>query len=127
MYLLFRWLVMTLAIAITAWLIPGEQVANLWSAIWLAALLGILNAIVRPVLVLLTLPITVLTLGLFIFVINAALVLLAGSIIDGFDPGGFWRALLFSIVLSVVSYLLNQVLISRKERGPEDVIERRVP
>lgn len=126
MYLLFRWLLMTLAIAIAAWLIPGVEVASLWSAFLLAALLGILNAVVRPVLVLLTLPITVLTLGLFIFVINALLVLLAGAIIDGFDPGGFWLALLFSIVLSLVSYVLNKLLVPRRPAGREDVIEGRV-
>lgn len=116
MYILLRWLIMTLAVMLAAWLIPGVSITGVWSAFWLAAFLGILNAIVRPILILLTLPITILTLGLFTLVINAALVLLASTVIRGFDPGGFWLAMLFSVVLAFISYLLNRLLLDPAER-----------
>ncbi|MDO8668316.1 MAG: phage holin family protein [bacterium] len=107
MFLIIRWLIMVLAIFISAYLIPGVAVATFWSALWLALFLGIINVLVKPVLILITLPINILTLGLFTFVINALLILLAASVIKGFSVSGFWVAMLFSIVLSVVSYLLN--------------------
>ncbi|MFA6551507.1 MAG: phage holin family protein [Patescibacteria group bacterium] len=110
MNLLLKWLLMTLAIIISAYLIPGVEVLSGWSAFWLAAILGILNVLLRPFLILITLPVNILTLGLFSFVINALIVLLASSIVNGFNPGGFWRAMLFSIVLSIVSYLLNTLV-----------------
>jgi putative membrane protein len=72
-----------------------------------ALVLAILNAIVKPILILLTLPLTILTLGLFLFVINAVIILLAGSFIDGFVVDGFWWALLFSLLLSIITSLLT--------------------
>ena len=107
MNLLLKWLLMTLAIVISAYLIPGVEIASGWSAFWLAAILGILNIVLRPLLILITLPINILTLGLFTFVINALIILLAGSIIAGFNAGGFLWAMLFSVVLSIISYILN--------------------
>ncbi len=104
---------MVLAIFISAYLIPGVLVATFWSALWLALFLGIINVLVKPILILITLPINILTLGLFTFVINALLILLAASVIKGFSVSGFWVAMLFGIVLSVVSYLLN-ALVSAK-------------
>lgn len=81
------------------------------TAIWVAVILGILYAILKPILVVLTLPVTILTLGLFLFVINALIVLLAGKLIDGFEvTGGFWAALLFSILLSIVESILYKVI-----------------
>ena len=108
--MLLRWLLSAVAIIITAKLIPGIQVASFWTAIWLALLLGLINAVIRPILVLVTLPINILTLGLFTFVINGLLVMFASSIIKGFGVGGFLNAVLFSIVFSVISYLLNKFL-----------------
>ena len=110
MNLLLKWLLMTLAIVISAYLIPGVEIASGWSAFWLAAFLAVLNIFLRPILLFITLPINILTLGLFTFVINASIILLASSVIAGFNPGGFWRAMLFSIVLSIVSYLLNTLV-----------------
>ena len=110
MQILLRWLLSAVAIIITAKLIPGIQVASFWTAIWLALLLGLINAVIRPILVLVTLPINILTLGLFTFVINGLLVMFASSIIKGFGVGGFLNAVLFSIVFSVISYLLNKFL-----------------
>jgi len=115
MRILFKWLLLTLAILLTAWLIPGVNVASVWSALWLAAFLAVINVILRPILIIITLPITILTLGLFTFVINALLILLAASVIQGFSVDGFWLAMLFSIVLSLVSYILNVFFTPRRK------------
>lgn len=109
MYLLLRWLLNAVAIIISAYVITGVTVTSFWTALWLALFLGLINITLKPILVLLTLPINLLTLGLFTLVINALLVLLASSVIQGFAVSGFWIAMLFSVVMSVVSYLLNTV------------------
>lgn len=109
MNLLFKWLISVAAILISAYLLPGIIVAGSWAALWLALFLGVINVILKPILIILTLPINILTLGLFTFVINAGLILLASSVIKGFEVYGFWQAMLFSIVLSLTSYLLHKV------------------
>lgn len=108
--LLLKWLLMTVSILIAAHLIPGVTVHGFFSALWVALFLGIINVLVRPVLILITLPINILTLGLFTFVINAALVLLASVVIKGFEVNGFWTAMLFGVILSIINYLLNVIL-----------------
>ncbi len=111
MRILAKWLLMTLAVLITAWLLGrGVELSGVGTAIVTALVLGLMNAIVRPVLVILTLPLTILTLGLFIFVLNALLVLLTSFLVPGFHVLGFGWALLFSLVLSVVSFVLNRVI-----------------
>jgi putative membrane protein len=100
---------MAAAILIAAYIIPGIGVASLWTALVLAVVLGIVNITIRPLLVIITLPVNLLTLGLFTFVINALLILLVSTIIKGFTVSGFFAALLFSIVLSIVSYVLNAI------------------
>jgi putative membrane protein len=111
--LLLKWLLMTLSVGIAAYLIPGITVHGFFSALLVALFLGIVNTLVRPFLILITLPITILTLGLFTFVINAVLVLLASKVVHGFEVRGFWTAMLFSIVLSVVQYILNKIFTPR--------------
>ncbi len=103
-------LLAAVAVVILAKLLPGVSVDSYTTAIWVAFLIGILDSIVKPVFVVLTLPITVLTLGLFLFVINAGLILMANSWIDGFSVSGFWAALLFSILLSFLESILYKVL-----------------
>ena len=110
MQLLLKWLIATSAIIISAYLIPGITVASFWTALWLAFFLSIINIILKPILIILTLPVNILTLGLFTLVINASLILLASSVIKGFEVSGFWVAMLFSIVLSIVSYIINTLL-----------------
>ncbi len=110
MRLLLKWLIMAASIIIAAYFIPGVRVGSFLSALWVALFLGMVNILIRPILILITLPINILTLGLFTFVINAALILLASSVIKGFEVAGFWWALLYSIVLSVVNSLLNLIL-----------------
>jgi putative membrane protein len=107
MVLILKWLLMAASVMVSAYLIPGVTINSFFSALFVALFLGIVNILIRPVLILITLPINILTLGLFTFVINAILVLLASSIIKGFEVGGFWTAMLFSILLSIVNYVLN--------------------
>jgi putative membrane protein len=109
MILLLKWLIMTLSVGITAYMIPGIAVDGFFSALLVALFLGIVNTLVRPFLILITLPITILTLGLFTFVINAVLVLLASKVVHGFAVKGFWWAMLFSIVLSIIQHILNRI------------------
>lgn len=104
---------MALSILITAYFLPGVAISGAWAALWLALFFSIINVTIKPFLVVLTLPINILTLGLFTFVINALMVLLASSVIKGFVVYGFWQALLFSIVLSIVSYILNKIFITK--------------
>ena len=109
MKLLIKWLIATIAILITGYIIPGIIVTSFWTALGLAVFLAIVNLILKPILIILTLPINILTLGLFTLVINAMLVLLSAWVISGFQVSGFWTAMLFSVVLSIVSYLLNKL------------------
>jgi len=104
---------MAVSILISAYIIPSVSISGLWAALWLAVFLGIINVILRPVLIILTLPINILTLGLFTFVINALLILLASTVIKGFDVSGFLAAMLFSIVLSIVSFILNNLFAAK--------------
>jgi putative membrane protein len=108
--LLVRWLIMAVSIMAAAYVIPGVVVSGFFSALWVALFLGIVNVLIKPVLILITLPINILTLGLFTFVINAVLVLLASAVIKGFQVNGFFSAMFFSIVLSVVNYLLSLIV-----------------
>jgi putative membrane protein len=109
MGILIHWLVVTIAIVVAAHFIPGIRVDSVGAALIGAAILGILNTVVRPILVILTIPVTILTLGLFLFVINALMFLLAGSLISGFHVQSFWPALLGSLVVSIVSYIAHSV------------------
>ncbi|WP_430894747.1 MULTISPECIES: phage holin family protein [unclassified Paraflavitalea] len=86
--------------------LKGIHVDDFWTAISLALVLAILNGILKPILVILTLPITLVTLGLFLFVINAGMILLADELLEGFRVDGFWWALLFSLLLSIVTSIL---------------------
>jgi putative membrane protein len=101
--LLLNWLVAAAAVYITAYLLPGVVLSGFVAALVVALVLGGINAFIRPLVIVLTLPITIVTLGLFTFVINAVLVLLTSAVVPGFAVESFWWALLFSIVLSLVN------------------------
>ncbi|MCX5590027.1 phage holin family protein [Alcaligenes endophyticus] len=104
--LLLIWILNAVALLVVAYVLPGITVASFGSALIAAILLGLLNALVKPILIVLTLPITIVTLGLFLFVLNALVFWLAGSIIKGFVVNGFWWAVLGAIIYSLVSGLL---------------------
>lgn len=89
-----------------SYILSGVDIDSFWAAIVLAVVLAILNAIVKPILIFFTFPLTIVTLGLFLFVINALIILLADSLVDGFHVDGFWWALLFSLLLSIVTTVL---------------------
>src|SRR6185503_4945204 len=105
-----RLIVTALAVVIAAYILPGVRVDGGLTAIVVAAVLSLLNAFVKPLLVILTIPITVVTLGLFLLVINALMILLVDKLVSGFEVDGFWYALLFSIVLTIVVSLLNNLV-----------------
>ena len=103
-------LLTALAVILLANILPGVEVAGYLSAIIVAIVIALLNMIVRPLLIFLTLPATLITFGLFIFVINAIIILLADNLVDGFTVTGFWAALLFSILLSIFRSFLFSLL-----------------
>ncbi len=108
--ILIRWLTATGAIILTAYLLSGIHVEGFLAAFLAAAMLGILNALFRPIALLITLPINVLTLGFFTFVINALMLKMASGVIDGFDVHGFGSAILGSLMISVISWMLNSFI-----------------
>jgi putative membrane protein len=107
MQVLINILLTGLAVGIADYLIPGVALESFWTAIVVGAVMGLINALVRPIILLLTLPFNVLTLGLFTFVINALMILLAAAIVPGFAVAGFWSALLFSIIVSLLKMLFG--------------------
>jgi putative membrane protein len=109
MNFLTRLVTSSLAIIIVTYLLPGVSVDNAVTAIIVAAVLALLNIVIKPLFILLTLPVTIVTLGLFLLVINALMILLAANIVSGFHVDGFWWALLFSIILSIVTGIFNSL------------------
>jgi putative membrane protein len=111
MRLLAVWVINALALLLVAYLLTGIHVNGFGSALIAALVLGLVNTLIRPILVILTLPVTLLTLGLFIFVINALLFLFVGNLLAGFQVASFGAALLGSILYSVISWLLSSLLL----------------
>lgn len=116
MKLLIRLLITAGIVMLLAHFLSGVAVSGYTAALIVALVLAVLNAIVKPILIVLTIPITILTLGLFLFVINACIVLLADKFIDGFGVDGFWTALLFSILLSISQSIAYSFLKEEKEK-----------
>ena len=113
--LLLVWIINAAALFLLPYVFPWVKVDSFTAALIAALVLGLINTLIRPVLVILTLPVTLLTLGLFIFVINGLLFWWVGSFIDGFHVGGFWSAVFGAIVYSLISWLLASLL--PKNRG----------
>ena len=104
---LTRIAVLGIAVMVGAWLLPGVEVTSFWAVLLTAVVISLLDNLVRPILIVVTLPATVMTLGLFLFVINAIIILMASGIVNGFEVNNFGSALLFSLVLTAVNYLLE--------------------
>lgn len=104
-------IISTLAVLITDYLLSGVEIVNgnFFTALIVAAVLSFLNAVVKPIMVILTIPITVVSLGFFLLVINAIIVLFASNLVEGFRVDGFWSALFFSLILSFVTSILESV------------------
>ena len=109
MNLIIRLIISTLAVLITSYLLPGVHVDSFMTAVTVAIVLGCLNILIKPLLILLSLPAVILSVGLFLIVINTFIILLTDSLVDGFYVNGFWWALIFSIVLSMVTSILNLI------------------
>ena len=110
MTLILVWILNAVALLAVAYLLPGIVVASFGSALWAALILGLVNMLVKPVLILLTLPITIVTLGLFLFVINALLFWFVGSVLTGFKVNGFWWAVIGAIIYSLISGFLTNLI-----------------
>ena len=114
MNILIRLVITTILVVVIANFLPGISVQDYTSALWLALVLGLLNAFLKPILILFTLPATILTLGLFLLVINAVVILIGDYFVDGFVVDGFWNAFMFSILLSISQSVMNGIFISEK-------------
>ncbi len=109
--LIVKWLISSLALFAVGSLLPGIHIADYMTALWAALALGILNAIVRPILLLLTLPINLITLGLFTFVLNGFVFWLATKFVSGFTVDGFWWAVLGALLVSAISTVSNRLIL----------------
>lgn len=118
--LFFRWMILTVAILVTSYLMDGIHVSGFFSAFFAAAILGILNAFFRPILLVLTLPINILSLGLFTFVLNAVLLMMVSGVIPGFDINGFWSGLFGSLLISLISWIITSFI---NDRGMVEYID----
>lgn len=109
MNVLVKIILSSIAVIIASYLLPGVSVDGFTTAVIIAVLLSLLNVTVKPLLILLTIPLTVFTLGLFLLVINAIIILMADAIVSGFEVHSFWWALLFSLLLSLINSLLSDL------------------
>ncbi len=110
MRVLLSWVIMALAIGVTAYILPGVTVSGFGAAMVTALILTIVNVLIRPLLIFITLPINILTLGLFTLVINALMVLLVAAIVPGFKVRNFWWALLFAIILALINGIFQAIV-----------------
>lgn len=117
MKLLIKILLSTLAVLLIGYLLDAVTIDNIQSAAIVAIVLGLLNTFVKPILVFLTIPVTILTLGLFLLVINAGMIMLADRIVDGFRVDGFLMALIFSVLLSITQSILYALFVPKKKKG----------
>jgi len=113
---ILRFLLSGVAVVLASYLLPGVHVKDYWAALLVALLLSIVNVIVKPILVLFTIPITVVTLGLFLLVINALMILLVDYFIDDFSVDGFWWALAFSLILSLFNSMFGDLTKDRENK-----------
>ncbi len=109
MSFIIKWVLSAVAVLIAAYLLPGVSVESFWAALIVAIVLALMNATLKPLLVVLTIPITVVTLGLFLIVINAIIILLIDALIGGFHVANFWWAIAFSLIVSVLGALFDDV------------------
>lgn len=106
---IIKWILSAVAVLIAAYILPGVAVESFWAALLVAVILSLFNAVLRPILVILTIPVTVLTLGLFLLVINAVIVLLVDALVGDFYVSGFWWALIFSLVISILGAIFDNI------------------
>ncbi len=116
MRLLIVWLINAIALLLLSYIMPSIHVASFATALIAALVLGLINTLIRPLLIILTLPVTLITLGLFILVINALLFWFAGSFIRGFEVGGFWSAFFGAMIYSLISWALSTLVFGKRKK-----------
>jgi putative membrane protein len=119
-----KWIILTAAVMVTAYLFDSISVAGFFSAFFAAAVIGMLNMLLRPILLVLTLPVNVMTFGLFTFLINALMLKIASGLISGFTVTGFWGTVFGAIVISIVNWILNVFLAAFIQRGNMETSEK---
>jgi len=120
MLIITRWLIITAAILLASWVVPGITVESVFAAIFAAAILGLINVFIKPVLIIFTLPLNILTLGIFTFFINAFLLQLVAYMISGFEVKGFLVAFVGALIISLVSWLANHFIVHHKVEKPQN-------
>ncbi len=110
MFFIFRLIIVAVTLLIITQIVPGFSVSSFYIALVVAILLGLLNVTLKPILVLLTMPLTILTLGLFLFVINAGILLLLASFVEGFAITSFWSAISASLILTIINWFSHRIL-----------------
>jgi putative membrane protein len=120
MKFIIQLVISTLAVLISSYLLPGVSIENnsFFTALIVAAVLAFLNTVVKPIMIIFTIPVTIFSFGIFLLVINAFMILLAAKLVDGFHVSGFWWALLFSLILSFVTSILESI--KKKDEGMEE-------
>ena len=118
MRLLARIILSTMAIMVTSYILPGVTIDSFLTALATAILIALLNTLVKPVLIILTIPVTIITFGLFLLVINASIIMMTSSLLSGFHVNGFWHALLFSIILSGITAVMESMVASDTRPQP---------
>ena len=116
MNILIKLILTAVAVLVVAYILPGVAIDGFFTAFVLAVVLALLNVLVKPLFILLTIPITVFTLGIFLLVINALIIMLADSLVDGFSVNGFWWALLFSLLLSLVNAFFKDLAGNQRQQ-----------
>jgi putative membrane protein len=107
--MIWAWLLNSISVYATASLLKGVEIKNFWSAVFVAALLALINVFIKPILLILSLPITIITFGLFVWVINAALIIFVDAMVEGFKVKNFGWALIFGLVMSIISWTLFKI------------------
>lgn len=113
---ILRFLLSSVAVVLTCYLLPGADVTDFWTAMVVAFVLSLVNIFIKPLLILFTIPVTLLTMGLFLIVINALMILLTDYFVNGFEVNGFWWALLFSLILSLFNSLFDDLFTPKEQR-----------
>lgn len=116
MSIIIRWVINALALMLVAYILPNIELEGFYIALVTALIMGLINAFIRPFLLLITLPINIITLGLFTFVLNALLFWFVASFIEGFYVSGFWAAFFGALIFSIISSLATQLVIGRREK-----------
>lgn len=114
--LIFRWIVSALLLLLTAWILPGVTIEGFWAAMWISFVISLLNMFIKPFMVWLTIPVTIITFGLFILVINGVTIRMASEMVNGFIITGFWSAFWFALIYSILESIFLKTSDKKDEK-----------